>query len=991
LLVAGLVLFHLSAIYLGKEPGLWLAPLGLGLVLTAWVGLWAVFPLFADLFIVLAWSGDWSAALVDSFLLATQIALSWWCYGILGRGSRRLDDPRSAVLFLILVPGVLAADFAVLQAFVLSLRGAEPSVWVLAGALWRARALGILVLAPPLLVTLTPVWMQLGLIAQEPRRRPGDFAPTDWTWGESIEIAGLSITAGILGILLAVFHSQQDVTNWHLWGMSLLVIVWAGLRQGLRGGTLAAATGALMALLTASGMEGSGMPQLLERLVPLQGNLLAQASAAVLVGASAGWIRASESLYRQVVGHLPVVLYSVRVPRWVPARFTERGKLRPGKNKTEAPSGAILVDFGEITLVSPASKSILGCQPVELLGPFRGLLDRILPEDKELVIAALAQLCLQKQPVTCEYRLKTNAQEPVAARQENPGASPAAPVATTPAPALPLPSATGNTLRWVRDTLSPHFGAEGHLDGWEGIVEDITEQRALAHDLRRTTGMLHALVANLPTGVFFVQGTVGQPILVNGRARQLLGQREVLSAGLNHLPQVYRLHRPDGSVYPWEELPVTRALQHGASSMVEDIVVHRADGRRVPLISWAAPIDLSGMGKYDAAVWVLEDLSALRQAEANLQESAARLRTTYETRYRDLIETLPLMVLQFNPEGQITFMNSATFQILGYNAADLSVPGFWLGRIHPEDRPQFTTAMERTLKGYITRVECRLCAKDESEKFGYALLQPQVQDDKVIGSTCLVVDMTLQHQLETELQRSQRLELVGRVAGGTIHDFNNLLTVMMGMAALAKANLTADHPAYFEVSRILEVGEQANHLAGQLLTFSKQPHAEPVDVDLNTIVVHTLKLLQGIFPPGTATETMLADAGAVVKGDENQLKQVVMNLCLNARDAMPTGGKLLVQTETLPATNITNGPPASAESTNRGPQHWVKLSVQDSGAGITEEVRARIFEPFFSTKERGTGLGLAVVKQIVESHGGKIDVKCQPQQGTRFEIWLPGK
>ena len=111
LLVAGLVLFHLSAIYLGKEPGLWLAPLGLGLVLTAWVGLWAVFPLFADLFIVLAWSGDWSAALVDSFLLATQIALSWWCYGILGRGSRRLDDPRSAVLFLILVPGVLAAGF----------------------------------------------------------------------------------------------------------------------------------------------------------------------------------------------------------------------------------------------------------------------------------------------------------------------------------------------------------------------------------------------------------------------------------------------------------------------------------------------------------------------------------------------------------------------------------------------------------------------------------------------------------------------------------------------------------------------------------------------------------------------------------------------------------------------------------------------------------------------------------------------------------------
>jgi signal transduction histidine kinase len=210
----------------------------------------------------------------------------------------------------------------------------------------------------------------------------------------------------------------------------------------------------------------------------------------------------------------------------------------------------------------------------------------------------------------------------------------------------------------------------------------------------------------------------------------------------------------------------------------------------------------------------------------------------------------------------------------------------------------------------------------------------------------------------------------------------------MGMASLAKANLTADHPAYFEVSRILEVGEQATHLAGQLLTFSKQPQAEHEDVDLNTVVVHTLKLLQGVFPPGTATETTLAEAGAVVRGDENQLKQVMMNLCFNAKDAMPTGGKLLVQTEAFQGTN---GPLRAAESANRGPERWVKLIVQDTGLGMAEDVRARIFEPFFSTKERGTGLGLAVVQQIVEGHGGKIDVKSRPQQGTRFEIWLPGK
>jgi PAS domain S-box-containing protein len=987
LLAFGLLLFHLSAVYLGKEPGLWLAPLGLGILLTAWLGWWAVLPLFADLFLVKLWSAEWSAALVDSFALSAEIGFSWWCYAIVGKGSRRLDDPRSAVLFLVLVPGVLAAGFAGLQVFVFALRGAEENVWNLAGDCWRARALGILVLVPPLLVTLTPLWVQSGLISAEPRRRqPIDLAPTDWTWGETIEIAGLSITAGILGILLAVFHSRQDATNWHLWGLSLLVIVWAGLRQGLRGGTVAATTGALMALLVASAWDGA-QRLVPDRLIPLQGNLLAQVSAALLVGASAGWVRASESLYRQVIGHIPVILYSVRVPRWVPARFTTPKSLQPGHKKIEGPSGAILVEYGEITLVSPACKTILGCEPDELLGPVRGLLDRILPQDKELVVAALAQLCLQKQPVTCEYRLLPNNDERRIAEvnkrstETTTESGDATLVLASSSPAVPT--------RWLRDTLAPHFGPEGHLDGWEGIVEDITEQRALAHDLRRTTGMLHALVANLPTGVFFVQGKIGQPILVNGRARQLLGQREIRSAGLSHLSQVYRLHRPDGSVYPWEELPVARALRLGASSMVDDIVVHRADGRRVPLVSWAAPIDLNGMGKYDAAVWVMEDLSALRQAEASRQESETRLRTA-ETKYRDLIENLPLMVLQFNPDGQIFFTNSATFHILGFSSDEMKVPGFWHSRIHPDDRPQFSTALERTRKGYVTRVECRLRAKDNCEKIGYALLQPQMHDDTVVATTCLVVDMTLQRHLETELQRAQRLELIGRIAGGTVHDFNNLLTVITGMAAVAQSNLPADHPARFEVERILEVGEQATHLAGQLLTFSKPGRLEHREVELNTLVVHTLKLLRGTFPPGTIIESKLADAGAIVRGDETQLKQVLMNLCLNAKDAMPSGGKLLVQTESCLQGNTTNGPPTTIESTSRSRQDWVKLIVQDSGVGMDEEVRDHIFEPFFSTKERGTGLGLAVVRQIVESHGGKIDVKSRPQEGTRFEIWLPG-
>src|SRR5262249_14642519 len=153
-----------------------------------------------------------------------------------------------------------------------------------------------------------------------------------------------------------------------------------------------------------------------------------------------------------------------------------------------------------------------------------------------------------------------------------------------------------------------------------------TAQRDLADDLRRTTGMLHTLVNNLPAGVFFVEAPGGRPVLVNARARQLLGQREDMAAGVQHLAEVYRLHRPDGSLYPADRLPVADALRRGPTSTCDDIVVHRPDGRRLPLVSWATPLDLSGRGGYDAAVWVLEDLTALRQAETALRESEVRLR-----------------------------------------------------------------------------------------------------------------------------------------------------------------------------------------------------------------------------------------------------------------------------------------------------------------------------------------------------------------------------
>lgn len=1097
LLAAGLLLFHASLLLAGDPAGMWLVPLGLGIALVAWLGLWAAVPLFLDVFFTQLIAGrGFVTAIVDAVLLAGPVALSWWCYHHLARGARQMDDPRSAVLFQLLVPGAVGLLFALLRAGYLS-SSIPPGEFISkVGIFWLAEALGILVFVPILLVNLSPPLMERGLALPEARKRLEPVStPRDWTWGETVEICGLSLAAGVLGLLLAAAHADRSRGSWHFFGLSSLVIVWSALRQGLRGGSVAFFFCASAAFVLATFLPAT------QSWNSLQGNMLAQGSIALLVGAASSWIQASESRYRQVIRHIPVVVYSARIPRWVPVRLAQ--------GQFPSPSGATLIEFIEITLASPACRKILAREPEQLLGPYASWLDLILPADRELVIASLTQLCLQKQAITCEYRLQVS---------EAPRERPAPPMDESPERStddgpdtVVLPSFRGPLRqRWVRDTFAPHYSPDGHLDGWEGVIEDITEQRKLAHDLRRTTGMFHALVANLPTGVFFVQGPLGQPLLVNGRARQLLGQREDLAAGIQHLSRVYRLHRPDGSAYPVDELPVVKALRSGTANMSEDIVVHRPDGRRVPLISWAAAVDLAGVGQPDAAVWVFEDMTALRQAESARLESEARLRAVFDAmaegavvhnhagliidcnpaacaildrsreqllgqsffaaeclhedgscfrrdelpdrrvlntslpvrdlvlgvprdgqitaadsrwllvnamplstgasglaqsrdsriittfsditahrealavlrdakaKYQDLVESLPVMVLQLDLVGNATYINPAAKHMCGFSLAELAGPGAWQQRVVPEDRAAFQQALERAREGFVARAEFGFRARDEVAKIGYGFLQPTLHDDAVVGVTCLILDRTTQRRLEKDLERAQRLELIGKLAGGTVHDFNNLLTVIMGRASLALAELPAEHAAHAELERIQELGEQAGHLVGQLLTFSKQQRVQRKPVDLNTLAVHTLKLLAGVLPRNIDPRSVLTDDTHVL-ADEQQLRQALMNLCLNARDAMPQGGTMTVKVDRASS--------PSAAATPAG--LWGRISVQDSGHGMNAEVRARLFEPFFTTKEHGTGLGLSVVKQIVDSHSGRIFVHSQPDAGTTVEIWLP--
>jgi signal transduction histidine kinase len=283
------------------------------------------------------------------------------------------------------------------------------------------------------------------------------------------------------------------------------------------------------------------------------------------------------------------------------------------------------------------------------------------------------------------------------------------------------------------------------------------------------------------------------------------------------------------------------------------------------------------------------------------------------------------------------------------------------------------------LAGKSGRAEVRYRAKDGSDKVSYVLVGPRREEGEIVGATTLIVDVTRERQLEQELRRAQRLELIGRLSSGIAHDFNNLLSVVLTLTDLVRRNLAADHPAHADLGRITEVGEQAANLAGQLLVFSKPRRVATGRVEVHAAIRRTLELLRPTLPSFIRVETALAEGRLTVQADETQLQQVLMNLCLNARDAMPQGGTLRIHADAA-ADGV--GLPAS-------PNDWVRLSVCDEGEGMSDDVRKRVFDPFFSTKERGTGLGLAVVQQIVESYGGRVEVTSRPDQGARFDVWLP--
>ena len=358
-----------------------------------------------------------------------------------------------------------------------------------------------------------------------------------------------------------------------------------------------------------------------------------------------------------------------------------------------------------------------------------------------------------------------------------------------------------------------------------------------------------------------------------------------------------------------------------------------------------------------------------------------------ERRLQAIIDAEPACLKIVSAGGTVLEMNRAGLEMLGATDVSQVVGRQALDLVHPADRERYVRMHRQTSAGTPSTWEFRIIGFHGRELCMEAHSVPFEESPGSGGPAAVLSvtsDITQRKNLEEQLRQSQRLEAVGRLAGSVAHDFNNLLTAVLGNCSLAAATLPDDHPAQENLTEVEDAAARAAALIQQLLAFSRKQVLTPRVLDLNHAVEAFAKILPRLIGEDITTDLRLAPDLLRVRVDSTQLDQVLLNLALNARDAMPEGGTLTIATG-----NVSLAAAPNADSANFEPGPYVTLTISDSGRGMDAETRARVFEPFFTTKESGTGLGLATTYGIVNQSRGFIAVKSEVGRGTTFVIHLP--
>ncbi len=525
----------------------------------------------------------------------------------------------------------------------------------------------------------------------------------------------------------------------------------------------------------------------------------------------------------------------------------------------------------------------------------------------------------------------------------------------------------GPSPRWLQVSALPIAGWGDHVQ-WR--LEDVTERREMQSTIAEERAKLVDFMENAPVG-FFSTAEDGTFLFANATFARWLGVTvEELLSGRHRLHDV--LARPPRTIGH-------KMFDSDGSEQRGELLIRGFDGR----VFQAAASQTTVFGDPGTPLRtraVIRDLTPEQEWRAALNRS--------EQRFQRFFEDAPIGITLIDADGRMTVANEALAEMLGRSLDDI-IDQPLAQLIVAADRERVEPRLAGTLAGEESDapIELRMLGPNDSERVVnlYATRYAAETSDSY-RLILHFIDMTEQKQLEAQFAQSQKMQAVGQLAGGIAHDFNNLLTAIIGFCDLLLLRHTPGDPSFDDIMQIKQNSNRAANLVRQLLAFSRQQTLQPRVLDVTDVLIELAHLLRRLIGENIELDIVHGRDLGLVKVDQGQLEQVLINLAVNARDAMPSGGTLSVRSY-----NFTNSAEVPIGVEMMPPGEWIAVEVSDTGIGIPVENLERIFEPFFSTKEvgSGTGLGLSTVYGIVRQTGGFVRVVSAPGEGARFTIYLP--
>jgi len=520
----------------------------------------------------------------------------------------------------------------------------------------------------------------------------------------------------------------------------------------------------------------------------------------------------------------------------------------------------------------------------------------------------------------------------------------------------------------IEITASPIRDAMERVVGASTIGRDISARKLSEKHIIQMEARYRGLLEAAPDSMVIVN-QAGEIVLLNVQAEKQFGYRRDELVG-----QKVKNIIPEG----FAERLIADGTRSAAEALAQQIGTgielygRRKNGSDFPIEIMLSPLDGADGILVTAAI---RDITERKRREDDLSRLAVVVESSYDA------------IISLTPQGIILTWNHGAERIFGYSAEEAM--GQSILFLSPPDRPvEDAKLLEMVrLSDTVEHFETVRLKKSGTLLHIALTLSPiKDLDGKVVGVSSVARDITESKGMEETLRQAQRMESVGQLAGGVAHDFNNLLGVILGYTELLLERLGQDDRQRKDIEEIQKAGERAALLTRQLLAFSRKQVLQPKVLDLNSVVAGAEKLLQRLIGEDIDLLVVLDPVLGCVKADSGQLEQIIMNLAVNARDAMPAGGKLTIETSN---TELDEGYAAKHPFTAPGP--YVMLTVTDTGCGIDAQTKGRIFEPFFTTKEfgKGTGLGLSTVYGIVKQSGGSVWVYSEIGIGTSFKIYLP--